>query len=624
MRDGLVTNGLAPAFPRELTKTHSYYDQTATLVTRTRPSDDGDGDPTTVHALRPSLSYGVALLDTGDPHLAERAHAVIAEVLCHQETDPKCPYYGCWPYDAEGSLSDGSPVDLNWAAFLGRELVYLLADHPDRLPGDLDERVERALDRAAACIDDRTVIPGYTNIATMSAYVLVMAGTLLGDDARLAAGRQRLRELVGYTRYHDGFTEYNSPTYTVITLGEVGRMLGYFEATADRALARVLNDYAWRSIATHYHPPTARLAGPHSRAYDDEFHDDEGGTSLRSIIAAGTGGAFGVDDEADLEFFENEPPLDLNWHKTVLDCPVAYYGGFDVPGPAFVRDRFYDGAGPDQRASDLTPHEAPGPIEARTFLSPALCLGTFTRSHCWEQRRPLVGYWGSPTEPHYVRLRCLRDGSDYRPAMVSTSQYETHVVGGVSFLTDYADAGTHDDGGFGSIRADSLVVRFEVGTDFSRSLEDIEVRHVGENHGLVRAGNVTIDVFLLASEFGTMEPVLRSGSGSDSPAVRESTWMEVVLYEGEQTMIDFESLANAVVVFGLSLRSADDRSEWTGRCAEFVAERTRDGTIEAWIPDPAFPNSVTVPTTPCSYAEYFERTAIDDRVSGTDGVQDSH
>lgn len=100
----------------------------------------------------------------------------------------------------------------------------------------------------------------------MNAYVLIAAGTLLGDDELLDHGRGKLREFVGYTRYHDGFTEYNSPTYTVITLGEVRRMMARFDDESDLALANALNDYAWRSLATHYHPPTAKLAGPHSRA----------------------------------------------------------------------------------------------------------------------------------------------------------------------------------------------------------------------------------------------------------------------------------------------------------------------------------------------------------------------
>jgi hypothetical protein len=608
MRNDIETNALAGAFPAELSKGHDAYDPGAELLTRERYT--GDGDAELVHALRPSLSYGVALLDTGDEAYRDRAYSVIDTVLGYQVRDSDSAVRGTWPYATEDARVDASRLDPNWAAFLGRELVYLLADHPDVLPDGLTSRVADALERAARCQLRRDVLPAYTNIAAMSAFVLVATGELLDDEELVGSGRRSLRELVGYTRYHDGFTEYNSPTYTVITLGEIGRMLGYFADATDRAHARVLNDYVWRSLATHYDPGTGTLAGPHSRAYDDALHDDEGGISLRSIVHAGTDGAYGIEDPADLAFFETDPPMDFNWHKTVLDCPDSYRTRFAAGGPLFVRDRFYDGAGEDRPPSDLTPHEAPGPVEARTYLSPSFSLGSFTTSHCWGQRRPVVGYWGDRTEPHYLRVRCLRDGRDYLPAVLAVSQYANHIVGALSFLTDYYDAAAGDSAA-GSMRARSLRLRFEVGTEFTRSRDDIAVEEADRTGALVRAGEVDVDVDVLAVDFEPGAPAVSTGAGRDPPAVRESTWVDVVLYDGDERTVDLEALSAAVVVFGLSLR-ADDPARTAPGSPTYTVERLADGRLRASTPRPAVPSSVTVPLAPCRYAAYTSRTAIDD------------
>lgn len=629
MRDDIETNALVAAFPTELAKNHGRYDSEARLLVargeKARSAASGR-EGAARHSLRPSLSYGVALLDTGDPAYHDRAVDVIEAVIDEQNTDRERPFYGCWPHFAEQSLEEVPHVDLNWAVFLARDLIYALEDHADRLPERVVDRISRSLERAATCAKRRDVMPAYTNISAMSAYVVVKAGTLLGDEELLAFGRDRLRELVGYTRYNDGFTEYNSPTYTVITLAEIGRMLAYFEDEDDRALARVLNDYVWRSIATHYHPPTAKLAGPHSRTYDDEYHDDVGGRTLRSILHAGTGGEYGLHDDEAFAFFENDPPMDLNWHKLVLDCPEAYYPLFPVPGARFERHRFYEGAEDDQPANELTLHEAPGSVEARSYLSPEMSLGTFTKSQLWNQRRALVGYWGDPAEPEYVRLRCLKDGRDFYSAMLGASQYENHVLGGVSFVTDWGPVAADGAAGPGSIEVESLVVRFEVGTEFTRSLERIEVldrNDAGTTDGndegtRLRVGDAVVDVTTLYGGFDGDDPTIRTGERRDSEQDRGCAWVDVVLYDGEPTVIDLESVADAAVVFGLTVAATGDTAADDVSTPTYVCDRLEDGRVDATMREVDYPGTLRMPTEPCSYAENFDRTVVDEGFRGVD------
>lgn len=599
MLEDVSLNALVSAFPAELEKNHARYDEEAALLTRppVRGGPMAHGEP--VHPLRPSLSYAVALLDTGRPSHRERAIEIIREVLPHQNTRPASMAFGVWPYYAHQSIERLHHVDLNWAVFMGRELVYALTDHAERLPSSLVSDIESALRRAAESGADRDVIPGYTNIAFMTCFVVRAAGELLGDDHLLTAGREALRDLVGYTRFHGEFTEFNSPTYTIIALAECGRMLGDFDASEDRARAAVLNDYLWRSIARQYHPSTATLAGPHSRAYDDEFHEDVGGTSLRSIIHAGTGGAIGGLETDELVFFENEPPLDLNWHKTVLDCPERYYEWFDGAGPAFVRTPFYRGNTDDRPAADLTPLEFPGPVEARTFATEAVSLGTFTRSHCWGQRRPIVGIWGDRDAPSYVRVRVLRDGSDYLPAVLTASQHATHVVGGLGFLTDYFTGGRET---FTDLR-----LRFEVGTKYTRSTEDITVAEHSRAGALIEAGDVAIDIELLHLAFGDATPSVRVTEGEQHEGVRPSTGVDVVLSGDDRTTVDFDELDRAAVLFGLSLRHHTLDAE-----PVTYATGEPDGDyLTAWIEGPEVPRSVRIPPAPTTYAEYAELAQID-------------
>lgn len=120
MKDGIATNSLSAAFPRELAKNHEFYDPDVRLLRKARHSSSEDIEETsTVHSLRPSLSYAVALLDSSDPRYRGRAVGIIDQVLRHQEDDHVSPYCGCWPYYAEQSLSELSRVDLNWACFWG-------------------------------------------------------------------------------------------------------------------------------------------------------------------------------------------------------------------------------------------------------------------------------------------------------------------------------------------------------------------------------------------------------------------------------------------------------------------------------------------------------------------------
>jgi len=602
MLDEVADNAFAEAFEDELSTRHGNYDPEARLLAeefhRHGPVGFNDlPEGTEVHPTRESLAYAVALLDSGDESLYDRAFDVIDAVIDAQSTDRDAPYYGCWPWYVEVPPGEMVRVDYNWSAFLGRHLVFLLADHAGRLPEDLRRRVRAALERATDLIVRRDMGPDYTNISLMSTYVALKAGEVLDDDDLVAYGREKLREAVGYTRYHDGFTEYNSPTYTRVALEEIGRMLAYFDDESDRALARVLNDHAWRSIALHYHPESGQLAGPHSRTYENL----RGGT-LASLVGVGTEGRFGIDDPDEME-------IDLSWPKLVFDCPRNYYGEFDATtDPTVVREQFFRGHRDYHNHHTSVPFsEFSAPIEARTYLTEEFALGSFSRMDLWNQRRPLMGYWGSPDEPYYLRLRCLSDrhgGYDFSSAALTATQYENHVLGAVGFLTDRGAVG--DDG---TVDLGSLRVRFEVGGGGDPATTEV----LSEGSGYrFHAGGLRVDVDLLHRAFTAGDPDgdvrAETGRGTDSDWIESGTWVDAVLYEGDRTTVDFADLDAGVVAFGLTVAPDDGGIEYDARI--------EDERVAATMTPLELPGGIAVPSSPCPTAAYFDRTEIDPEFVG--------
>jgi hypothetical protein len=583
-----IRDGPYEAQFRETLRTkHGVYDADARLLREEITGDEPVGfvdlpAGTTVHPTRESLGYAVALLDAGER--ADRALAVLDRVLSLQDDRPDSAYRGCWPYYAELSLEEMERVDENWAAFLGKRLVELLADHADTLPDELRERSRGALARAARFLRERDVTPGYTNIALMSAFVVLAAGERLDDDELHDYGRRALRELVGYTRYHDGFTEYNSPTYTRVSLRELGRMRRYLGADVDLALARELEGYAWRTLAAHYHPPTRGLAGPHLRAYASA---ETGG--FDAYVHLGTGGARGPDAAA--------VSTGLALPKLRLACPERYWRRFESdPDARFVRDRFYRGDG--EYGTSI-----PVALEARTHLTERYALGTFTKAHCWYQSRPLIARWGARS-PYYLRARWLRDGRDFASGVLAASQFENLVAGAATLVTDNGDVHPaiygEDDEPMApreTLSADRLIVRFEVGGDGS-----IEAAEPSSGTVRVTAGGVDLVLTVDESTLGGHSPTTRLRRvGDDDTDGR--LHVDVVLHEGDTATFDLPA-TEVAVGFGLRIGAAD------AVAVPPVDATTREGRTVVTAAGAENPGRVAVPRRPVGLLEFLRSATV--------------
>jgi hypothetical protein len=216
---------------------------------------------TAVHPTRESLIYALALLQRNAAGDTDRAVAIIRKVVGLQDTNSVSKTYGVWPWLLEEPLVEMESPDLNWADFCGSQIAHMLMEHPGKLPGAM----RKSLRHAVRAIRRRNVGPGYTNIAVLGGSVCVVAGELFDDAELLAYGRGRLQGVVRHVQRHGGFSEYNSPPYSKVIIGECERLLHLARDPASRKAAESLRRTCWQDIAASFHPATQQWAGPHSR-----------------------------------------------------------------------------------------------------------------------------------------------------------------------------------------------------------------------------------------------------------------------------------------------------------------------------------------------------------------------
>jgi hypothetical protein len=394
----------------------------------------------TVHPTRNALNYAVACLDAGDEELRKRAEAILLKMVSLQDQDPKSKTYGIWSWFLEEPLDKMSPPDWNWADFCGVQLLQVVLYHRARLPEDLRKKVDEALQHAARSIQRRNVGSGYTNIAVMGAYVTLTTAETYGLADLREYALARLKRFHEYTLSQGAFTEYNSPTYTVVALEELGRMRAHFRDPEARRLAEELYRFAWRELARHFHAPTRQWAGPHSRAYSSLC-----GENVWRLIDEGTQGRTQFVPQAKARLDEARLPL---------PCPEDLRTAFTEPKLPRTEEEVFvkrDGANPA--------------VVGTTFLDHAFALGSVNRGDLWNQRRPLLAHWGEPGgKGAYLQVRFLHDGYDFSAMQFFAVQREGRVLAGIVLATDGGDRHISLDRiKNATIRAKDLRLRFEFG-----------------------------------------------------------------------------------------------------------------------------------------------------------------
>jgi len=319
------------------------------------------------HSTRESLHYAVALLDTGEAAMVSRAQDILRRIIREQDQDPASKTYGIWSWFLEEPLSQMSPPDWNWADFCGVNLLQVALDHREHIDAELLTAVDSAIIHAANSIVRRNVQPDYTNIAIMGTYVTLVTAELYGLAELKTYAMDRLRRLHAYTYDSGGFTEFNSPTYTITAIHELGRILLHAIDPEARKLTSDLYHTAWEDVADHFHPPTRQWAGPHTRCYSTLITNETLALIERSV-------------QTRLGWNKCQDVVSIEEHRLPTPCPADLDSSFvALSGSRELVKTFFKG---------------PPPCTATTWLTPEIALGSFDRGDLWNPATVAAGVLG--------------------------------------------------------------------------------------------------------------------------------------------------------------------------------------------------------------------------------------
>lgn len=364
------------------------------------------------------------------PH-AERVLWKLCEI---QDQDPESRTYGLWSYYAEEPCDKMIAPDYNWADFICRHLAFIMKKRAECLPEDLKTALKRAMALGAACSIRRNVGCDYTNISLMSMNTIVGAAEVNGDAEMMNYAKARLARVLAYNSFNGAFSEYNSPSYSLIALDETSRMLDLFEDPECRSMAEELNDIAWRILAEHFDSARAQLAPPHIRAYSDISNKQ-----ILATIYVGTAGEYG-------EMSEEYAALT----RLPYFCPEKYRHFFAIgDGKRVVDETYYKKNRLRDPAEDLTIIRNIGSpdLRAMTEITPEYSMGAFRVLDTWVQRHNCMVMCGEKDSVAVMRLRCLKkdnaqkDGYEYDTCMgfVTADLADGVILGQASLTRDHGD-----------------------------------------------------------------------------------------------------------------------------------------------------------------------------------------
>ncbi|MEI7829550.1 MAG: hypothetical protein WCI31_07260 [Prolixibacteraceae bacterium] len=531
---------------KEIENTGVKYDSVVHLVwgTQGKHYHSDFEKETRVHSTMGSLNYAVSLLDSRKAEYKTRAFDVLRAVIALQDQHPSSKTCGVWPYTLEEPLATKkSPADRNWADFCAVPLISILNNHGDVLPADLKEKTKNALLLAAKEIRMRDVRPDYTNISLMGLYVCYMTADRYNDANLMAYARKRLKAFYDCTLLNKGFLEYNSPAYFKLSLDEVLRLKEQVIQKEDHAMLDSIYATGWGIIARHYHAPTAQWAGPHGRCYSVLL-----GSSTYNWLYASSDGKINPETPVDFSKDRNPrlnhqiPPYLMHYFTTPklprMEIDTFIRGGQNIELNPMVSYQEGD------KGVWITTKEVIG----KSYFTKDFVLSSANQSCLWNQRRPLIAYWGTEKKPVSMQIRFLHDSYDYASANIFCAQDSTNVLGAINFPTNGGDRHvTIDVIKDGTIKATDLRLRFEFGGDISSVAFDLP--DTDKNVVSGKSGQLNFRVELPYRKFGDYKGNWSTG-GDD-----KNKWIDWVIYSGSEITFDFKKIEEAAIGFLVTLKN---------------------------------------------------------------------
>lgn len=248
------------------------------------------------HETQPSIWYAVGLLARNNGDDAANAEAIISYVIADQFKNPADLWYG--DYTREPEEPDvGTAVyppkaygsyDPNWRGFIGLSLITMYEDFGDLLSQPIKDLMLESLFNCSVGdsyrgggVNGDNLYPSYSNPAIMRAVGTGWTGRQTGDENMTQAGEDYAKEIIELWDMHDTLSEFNSATYTGISL--FGLTLWCKYMPEDSILAQRGPDMlrgVWNTTSQLWNANMRNLAGPWDRSYSFDMTISLGYLSL--------------------------------------------------------------------------------------------------------------------------------------------------------------------------------------------------------------------------------------------------------------------------------------------------------------------------------------------------------
>jgi len=504
---------------------HQRYDEAARMLTRKIEGYNyhTDAQSGLFHEVRSSFSYAVSLLDVGGKKYRERAFDIIEKTISLQDTITDSPTCGVWPYYEEEPLATKkSPADYNWADFNAVSLLDVYLGHQNEIPAELKPDIENSIKLAARSIQKRNVGPGYTNIAIMGTYVTYLTAHLFDVPGMKDYSKNRLKKFFEYTLEKNGFSEYNSPTYTVVALDELARMKQHIIEPESKIIIDSLYHIGWDIIARHYHIPTGQWVGPHSRSYN-------------SLVRSSFYGLLKQASDGEINIAQETPAVNVKIKHKIPSSLLSFFQMLVYP----------------RIESDLFESEEPN-ITGTSYMTDVYAFSTANRSSLWNQRRPFLVYWGTIENPYYLQVRFLHDMYDFSSACFYSEQKLNSLLAAINFITNGGDKHISIDRiKDGKFLAKDLRLRFEFGN--CNDPELLNLPKVKDELFSVLMNNMQFNFQLYSSVFDKNEGLWERGGDENN------SWIDYVIYSGAEKEIDLTVIDKAILGFTFSVGTESDK-----------------------------------------------------------------
>lgn len=506
---------------KSLASVHPNYDSIEKMVLSNLNGYNYHTDATSgrYHQVRASFSYAIDLLDLGDEQYQQRAFDILEKCISIQDTGSLSKTKGIWGYYLEEPLATKkSPPDFNWADFNGVTLLEVWMGHQSKIPARLKPIIQQSLILAAQSIQKRDITLSYTNIAIMGTYVTYMVSHLFQLEEMKTYSETRLKRFYDYTKSKGGFTEYNSPAYTIIAIDELSRMKLHFTEPIDKKMVDELYFLGWETIAKHYYYPAGQWLGPHSRSYSTILNK-----SFYDLVFRASQGAISL-----------KPNLQFGYNRVKHSIPKELYGYFtQAKYPFSIRDVL----------ENTTPE-----IIGTSYVTDQYSLSTANRSSLWNQRRPFLAYWGTMDNPKYLQVRFLHDFYDFSSASFYSQQKDNQVLAGINWNLEGGDKHISIDKiKDGKFKATDLRIRFEFGKQSTALVPSINADVMD-----IIVDGLKMKLQLFHADFAKEKGYWESGVDANG------AWVDYIIYKGIEKDFDLTKLPSAFWGFCFSMGKLTD------------------------------------------------------------------